>query len=464
MLLPWLITPPALCTPAALLKQSREPDLNLVPLTDSQKSLFEALSKAGYKRLRVKASANENERYIRLQVPGEKPGSSLYLYVSSKQTTFVRDIDFADSAPGVGDSFLKRVKAQFPNVGSDSDSSSNLVLLTLAVPTSELTTASGLEAIETLGKALALQKEAIAAPEAVDPIGATLGKAKIPINQFGPVYLLRMSFPDTKRSQDVAIRKEVWAYKSLKIQELSSPFYESAEPLSAELLQKAAQKTFPIGGVILDAPSGGLKTWRLRYRIDASTESTPEELTRYISLAGTTADNLEKEFSSDKEETTQPSAPPVPAKELEELANTKLKAGLDAAALKVTPGPAGKGYAITSNYDSGRRQTVSVGAAESQPGGMLTHPISTTVWTGVAPPNAELLRKVLGKLMKLGTFSLTQNDKKAWELRFGITLDVTPLQLAPTDTLAKSLKDTVTLVGAVGEQTDKELNGDKDIN
>ena len=72
----WPIAISALYSPAPSLPQTSEPDLKMIPLTVAQKAMFEALSKAGYKRTSVHPSDKEAERYVRLQIPGALTGAA----------------------------------------------------------------------------------------------------------------------------------------------------------------------------------------------------------------------------------------------------------------------------------------------------------------------------------------------------------------------------------------------------
>ena len=335
--------------------------------------------------------------------------------------------------------------------------------LVLSVPDGELTETRAQEVFDTLGKAILLREEAAASPEAVDPIGTTLGKSDLPFEKMGAAYRLRVTLSGSKRAQVIVIRKEVWSYRSLKSQELSTPFYESAEPLSAALLEKVAQKSLPLGGILLDPPDQERKTWRLRYRIEVPADSSLEELKYYILLAGNVGGDLVKEFSSDVADASaspKTTPPPKPAVEMEALANKNLKAALDVAGLKYVVLAEGRGYSVTVASKDGRQQTVSISLASTQHGDVLTHHLSTTVWTGATPPDSALLRGVMGKVSKFGRFSLVQSAKGAWEIRFGITLNV--LRFPDGTQLSKTLQDAVSLVGLYGEQTYKELNDKQD--
>ena len=66
---------------------------------------------------------------------------------------------------------------------------------------------------------------------------------------------------------------------------------------------------------------------------------------------------------------------------------------------------------------------------------------------------------------KLGHFYLFKDTKGTWALRFGAHFDATGLKdiSEKSDTLATTLKDLIFFVNAVGEETDKMLNGEKDI-
>lgn len=147
-------------------------------------------------------------------------------------------------------------------------------------------------------------------------------------------------------------------------------------------------------------------------------------------------------------------------------AQARLKAALDATAFKYNTSASGKSYTVAFDIQGGRSQTVFVTIPAGRTNELITHRIYTTVWvnTTTAPDDA-LLRKVMAKTKKLGTFYTFQDSKGAWGIRFGINFDATDLKptASATDPLIKNFKDVLYLVQSVGDEVDKELNGDKDI-
>lgn len=143
------------------------------------------------------------------------------------------------------------------------------------------------------------------------------------------------------------------------------------------------------------------------------------------------------------------------------------KSALDATGLKYTASASGKSHMIVFDHTGNRKQTVYFTQAPSRVSTLVTYSIYTTCWvsTSATPPDEALMHKVLSKVKKLGTFYLFKDPNNVWAIRFGIKFDATDMKEAPSasDELVKALKDAIYLVNAVGEETDKELNGEKDI-
>ncbi|WP_309716668.1 hypothetical protein [Armatimonas sp.] len=155
-------------------------------------------------------------------------------------------------------------------------------------------------------------------------------------------------------------------------------------------------------------------------------------------------------------------APP----QVDEAGKARLKSALDATGLKHEASPSGLSYTVLFDHPDKRQQKIFVGTAPTKVGGLLTHLVYTTVWiNATAPPDDALLRKVLLQSKKLGQFYLFKDTKGTWALRFGAHFDATGLKdiSEKGDTLATTLKDLIFFVNAVGEETDKMLNGEKDI-
>lgn len=301
-MLPWLIAPPALCAYAAVLQES-EPALTPIPLTANQKAMFDALSKAGCKRVRVGPNEKAEQRYVSVKAAGSD--AVFIIYVSPERTNITTSVDFVDTTAGAFERFASQVKTKFPGVEVDEGILDD-AYVSRTILTKDLTDKWALDAIEVVGKAasLAKQKELPkVGPDTTDALGKTLVAAGYKYSTAGPFYQIRITFTDNKRAQNVFIRQAVWDYNSLKVQEVYSTFYESTEPPSADTLKLFSQKIFNIGGIILEQPSDKQKYWRMRFRLDAPIDITPARLRKYVGLAAGTADALEREITPTKEDT-----------------------------------------------------------------------------------------------------------------------------------------------------------------
>lgn len=132
-----------------------------------------------------------------------------------------------------------------------------------------------------------------------DPVGKTMTAAKLLFSDIGGFYKMKYDFTDTKRSQFAFVRQEVYAYNSLSVQEAYALVYEDKTAPDGEVLLKLFQKSFGIGGLVLEAPSDKQVFWRIRFRIEIPTNSTPERVKTYISLVVGTADATEKELGAE---------------------------------------------------------------------------------------------------------------------------------------------------------------------
>lgn len=103
-----------------------------------------------------------------------------------------------------------------------------------------------------------------------------------------------------KRQQNVFVRKNMYEYRSLKIHEAYSIFYDSKDAPSTELLISAFQKRFAIGGLILENPSSSQPNWRIRYKIDIPQNINPQDLIARLEIIANNADALEFEYENFK--------------------------------------------------------------------------------------------------------------------------------------------------------------------
>jgi hypothetical protein len=283
---------------------SSVPDANLsdlkdLPLTANQKVVFSALEKSGYKRVRVTSDGGEDQKYVTLDPPGGD--FKIFAYVSPRKMRLQRSLDVLDTQAQA----LARsgpVLAQFPGMtGKVYDLLGRIsVTLELALSDSETTPTRASDSIATLGRGIALlEKPAAPAPVPTDPVGATLKASGLIYTDIGGFYKLQYDYSDTKRKQFGYIRKDIYDYNSLKVQEIFSQCYDSPDAPSVELLQKVFLKRFTVGGLVLEAPSATQMNWRIRFKIDAPTDIAPDRLKEYINLAVGTADEIEKELSTE---------------------------------------------------------------------------------------------------------------------------------------------------------------------
>lgn len=148
-----------------------------------------------------------------------------------------------------------------------------------------------------------------------------------------------------------------------------------------------------------------------------------------------------------------------------EQTRSRLRNCLDATGLHYSPSASGLSFTVKFTNDK-RSQTIFVSVADSTAGAVRAHMIYTTVWASQSvPPDETTLRKAVLASKKLGAFYIYKDAKGVWALRFGVAFDATDLgeTSAKGDRAAVVLADTIQFVNAVGEETDKALNGDSDI-
>nr|WP_309689426.1 hypothetical protein [Armatimonas sp.] len=159
-------------------------------------------------------------------------------------------------------------------------------------------------------------------------------------------------------------------------------------------------------------------------------------------------------------------APASPRQAENDAAKARVKSAMEATGFKYEASASGLSLTVLFDNPDKRQQKIFIATAPGKASGLLTHLVYTTVWVNAtAPPDDALLRKVLLQSKKLGHFYLFKDTKGTWAIRFGAHFDATGLKDTSEkgDTLSTSLKDLISFVNAVGEETDKMLNGDKDI-
>jgi hypothetical protein len=115
-------------------------------------------------------------------------------------------------------------------------------------------------------------------------------------------YSLKFDIPDSKRKQEVFVRKAGNEYRSLKVNEVFGLVWESDKPATTEQLLTIFQKRFKMGGLIYELPSATQKLYRIRYAVSMPLNSTPETAAFYINIAATTGDDVEKELNPGQED------------------------------------------------------------------------------------------------------------------------------------------------------------------
>lgn len=149
-----------------------------------------------------------------------------------------------------------------------------------------------------------------------------------------------------------------------------------------------------------------------------------------------------------------------------EQVKSRLRNCLDATNLSYTTSASGLSFVVKFDFTDKRTQTVYVSIADGKAGPVRTHTVYTTVWANqTAPPDEATMRRAVLATKKIGAFYLFKDSKGVWALRFGVAFDATELgeTTAKGDRIATVLADTIRFVNAVGEETDKALNGDSDM-
>ncbi len=275
-------------------------DVKALPLTDNQKAVFNALEKSGYRRVRVTAEPNEEQRYVTLDPPGSD--FKVFVYVSPRRMRLQRSLDVADTE-NQATARARPIPEKFPGMTARVYDLLGRISTTLefALSDSEATPTRALDAIAALGRGIAFLKDAPLPPPApTDPVGKTLQASKLIYTDIGNFYKLKFDNSNTKRSQYAYVRKDVYSYNSLSVQEIYSLCYDSPDAPSAALLEKTFQKGFSLGGLVLEAPSETQKNWRIRFKIDAPTDLPLATLSTYLNLVQGTSDEIEKELNPDK--------------------------------------------------------------------------------------------------------------------------------------------------------------------
>ncbi|MBL8087172.1 MAG: hypothetical protein JNM85_03760 [Chthonomonas sp.] len=149
----------------------------------------------------------------------------------------------------------------------------------------------------------------------------------------------------------------------------------------------------------------------------------------------------------------------------DEAVKDQAKKALEATGLKFETTASGKNYSIVFTHPENRQHTVYMSLTPNRPGKLITYNLYTQVWYSKDAPDDALMRKILGRTKKLGAFYLFKDSHDTWTLRYNVKFDATDMPEIPKaeDKLVKALKDCIFFVNAVGEETDKELNGAADI-
>ena len=364
----------------------------------------------------------------------------------------------------------------------EAPSANQVAHASVQVELSEATPKRVVDAIAETKKAIVFleaNRGAAPTPVTTDPMVERLKEAKLIHSDIGSFYQFKYDFSDTKRKQTVYMRKEIYTYNSLKVQELFSLCYDKPDPPSAELLQSAFQKRFTIGGLVLEAPSEKQPNWRIRFRASLTTDALPQTLKEYVLVVAGTADRSRERIQPHSGgqtlmflPTTLPAlvapvlaAPPAVSQTENDAAKARLKSAVEAMGLKYEASPSGLSYSVLFDHAGNRQQKVYIATAPGKAGSLLTHTIYTTVWVNATtPPDSALMQKVFILSKKLGQFYLFKDTKGTWAIRFSVHFDATGLKDTSEkgDTLSTTLKDLTYFVNAVGEETDKQLNGDKD--
>ncbi len=145
--------------------------------------------------------------------------------------------------------------------------------------------------------------------------------------------------------------------------------------------------------------------------------------------------------------------PQDPAQVLQERGE-RFASALRATGLTYEPSSSGKSYLVPFTHGDQRR-TVQVAMTPDRVGGLFTHRVYTTVWSGAQPPDEATMRTLFTSNRKLGTYYLYVDSKGTWAIRFGATCDATDLAATTQagDAQAQRLRELIEFVDLVGEES-----------
>lgn len=151
---------------------------------------------------------------------------------------------------------------------------------------------------------------------------------------------------------------------------------------------------------------------------------------------------------------------------VEQAAKDRLLAALQATGLVFQTSASGGSHVLTFDHEGNRQQKVTVLAAPAHAAGATTHFVYTTVWfEPKQAPEAALVRKLFSRTKRFGTFYSVQIKDGGTSIRFGVHFDASALPATPgkDDPLVRQFAELIHFVDAVGEETDRELNGANDL-
>lgn len=132
-----------------------------------------------------------------------------------------------------------------------------------------------------------------------DALGKTLKESGLANSDIGRFYQVKYKYSESKRTQLAFLRKRVDTYRGLSVQEAYSLVYESKTAPGSDLISTVFQKSYTIGGFILEEPRKDQEFWRIRFRIEVPTNSTAERLKTLLSLTAGTADQIEQQLGGE---------------------------------------------------------------------------------------------------------------------------------------------------------------------
>lgn len=147
-------------------------------------------------------------------------------------------------------------------------------------------------------------------------------------------------------------------------------------------------------------------------------------------------------------------------------AKARLLAALQATGLVFETSASGGSHVLTFDHEGGRQQKVFVLTQPARAGNATTHLVFTNVWIDPKrPPDAALVRRLFARAKRFGAFYSLQMNDGGFAIRFGVHFDATalPATAGKDDPLVRQLGDLIRFVDAVGEETDREVNGDRDL-